>query len=201
MEPLITVYYIAPGKPVQNGLVESSTAACATSCSTRACGSTSMAPARASPNGARRTRTPRAPVRRRQLTPPISPQQATGYANPTNAAGQILRAPPNEHINRRGSQSQPDENSGEGQQGYGFPAPPPGGTSPQHPSWSTAPVPRTEGGVLPARDSDYRAGPPLAAPVTVGSKLSLTTFIAMHRSSRNALFSETSTCSKPASSR
>ena len=88
-------HYIAPGKPMQNGYIESLTAVCATSFSTRACSSISIRPAKSSvpgsPTTTRRDRIRRSDTRRRQPMPNISPQPAITLRYPkAPRAGRLL---------------------------------------------------------------------------------------------------------------
>ena len=72
-------HYIAPGRPMQNGYISSSTAGCATSFSMRACSSISIRPvgssAPGSPTTTPRGRTPRSATKRRPLMPVHSPRR------------------------------------------------------------------------------------------------------------------------------
>jgi transposase InsO family protein len=91
-------HFIAPGKPMQNGFVESFNGRrCATSFSMRPCSSISMTLAPRSPPGSP-TSTPRVRIRpsaisRPRPTPPISPQRAIGCATPTSSADRPLLPP------------------------------------------------------------------------------------------------------------
>ena len=72
-------HYIAPGRPMQNGYISRSTAACATSFSTRACSSISIRLAGSSPPGSPTTtprgRIPRSATKRRPPMPVHSPRR------------------------------------------------------------------------------------------------------------------------------
>ena len=72
-------HYIAPGRPMQNGYIDPSTAGCATSFSTKACSlvSTRLASssARGLPTTTPRGHTPRSATKRRRLTPLHSPRR------------------------------------------------------------------------------------------------------------------------------